>query len=106
MIGLLQIVMLAAIVPLSIVTLISFVLIIMKMFANDDATLGIICIVASLCGGIGGLIVFVMGWINVAKYNAHMVMYAWTGVIVIGVVVGGIVAALGGLSVPEPAPMP
>ncbi|MBA2115488.1 hypothetical protein [Bremerella alba] len=66
---------------LGLVSLVCFILIIVKMFQNDDTTLGIICIVTIFCG-IGGLIAFVMGWINAGKYNASQLMLIWTGAIV------------------------
>ncbi|WDI40678.1 hypothetical protein [Bremerella sp. P1] len=79
---------------LGIVSLVCFILIIVKMFQNDDSTLGIICIVTIFCG-IGGLIAFVMGWINAGKYNASQLMLIWTGAIVGSVILNIIGSALG-----------
>ncbi|PQO25193.1 hypothetical protein C5Y96_25135 [Blastopirellula marina] len=80
---------------LGIVSLVCFILIIVKMFQNDDSTLGIICIVTIFCG-IGGLIAFVMGWINAGKYGASQLMLIWTGAIVGSVVLNIIGSALAG----------
>lgn len=80
---------------LGLVSLVCFILIIVKMFQNDDSTLGIICIVTIFCG-IGGLIAFVMGWINAGKYGASQLMLVWTGAIVGSVVLNIIGQALAG----------
>jgi len=70
---------------LGIVSLVCFVMIVIRMFQTGDQTLGIICIVTIFCG-IGGLIALVMGWVNVAKYDAQQLMTIWTGAIVGGIV--------------------
>ncbi|QDU76681.1 hypothetical protein Pan97_37360 [Bremerella volcania] len=85
---------------LGIVSLVCFILIIVKMFQNDDSTLGIICIVTIFCG-IGGLIAFVMGWINAGKYNASQLMLIWTGAIVGSVILNIIGSALGAGELPQ-----
>ena len=77
---------------LSIGAIVCFVMVIIQMFKHDDATMGIICLVLLLCG-IGGLVAFVMGWINVGKYQIQNIMYAWTGCIV-GAVVLQILAGM------------
>ena len=66
---------------LGIVNLICFVLILIRMFQSGDSTLGIICIVTLLCG-IGVLLAFVMGWVNVAKYQAQQLMTIWSGALI------------------------
>ncbi|MEW4456320.1 hypothetical protein AB1L30_26895 [Bremerella sp. JC817] len=55
-----------------------FIVIVMQMFQHGDATLGIVCLATLLCGLLGFLIAFVMGWINVGKYQANKVMMIWT----------------------------
>lgn len=80
---------------LGIVSFVCFILIIIKMFQNDDTTLGIICIVTIFCG-IGGIIAFVMGWINAGKYNASQLMLIWTGSLVGSIVLNIIGQALAG----------
>ncbi|MFN3150079.1 hypothetical protein [Bremerella sp.] len=85
---------------LGLVSLVCFILVIVKMFQNDDSTLGIICIVTIFCG-IGGLIAFVMGWINAGKYGASQLMLIWTGAIVGSVILNIIGSALGAGELPQ-----
>lgn len=82
------------------VSLVCFILIIIKMFQNDDSTLGIICIVTIFCG-IGGLIAFVMGWINAGKYGASQLMLIWTGAIVGSVILQILGGAMGAGELPQ-----
>jgi len=63
----------------SLVSLVCFILILIKMFATDDAVLAIVCIVTFFCGGIGYLIAFVMGWIKSSSYDAETLMLVWSG---------------------------
>ncbi|MHC2070491.1 hypothetical protein ACYFX5_23715 [Bremerella sp. T1] len=73
---------------LSIVSLVCLILVIVKMFQNDDSTLGIICILTTIFCGFGGLITFVMGWVNAGKYGASQLMLVWTGCIVGSMILG------------------
>jgi len=82
-----------------IVNLVCFVMILIKMFQTDDTTMGIVCIATFfLCFGIGGLIAFVMGWINVAKYNAQQLMTAWTVAFVLSLALNVASFATGGVN--------
>ncbi len=67
------------------VSLVCFILVLIRMFQAGDTVLGIVCIVTIFCG-IGGLIAFVMGWVNAAKYSAQQVMLVWTAAFIGGVV--------------------
>jgi hypothetical protein len=58
-----------------------FIMVIIKMFQNNDTGLAIACIVLAFCG-IGGLIAFIMGWVKSAQYGIKNIMFAWTGAIV------------------------
>ncbi|UUO05222.1 hypothetical protein M4951_17790 [Blastopirellula sp. J2-11] len=62
-----------------------YIMVIIKMFQNDEATLGIICLVTLFCA-IGGLITFVMGWVKADKLQTHQIMGIWSGAIVIGMI--------------------
>lgn len=63
-----------------------YVMIIIKMFSNDEATLGIICLATLLCVGLGGLIAFIMGWVKADKLQARQIMGIWTGCVVINII--------------------
>lgn len=59
-------------------SLICFILTLIKMFQNDETTMGIVCIVTLLLCGLGGLITFIVGWINASKWQNQQVMAIWT----------------------------
>jgi hypothetical protein len=59
-----------------------FILVVVQMFKHDQTALGIVSLVLCLCG-IGQLIAFVVGWINVGKWNIRPIMLIWTGLIVV-----------------------
>jgi hypothetical protein len=65
-----------------IIVLVCYILIIIKMFQAEDTGIAIACIVLLLCM-IGPILAFILGWINVRKYRAENIMYAWTIAIVI-----------------------
>ncbi|HEV7279287.1 MAG TPA: hypothetical protein VGN57_03660 [Pirellulaceae bacterium] len=71
----------------SIVSIICFIFVIVQMFRQDDTGLALLCLLTVLCG-IGGLLAFVLGWINVDKYDVRPVMIAWTIVLALGIVTG------------------
>ena len=72
---------------LAIPSLVCLVLVIINMFQSGKTGLGITTIVLSLVCGIGGLIAFVWGWMNMGG----KVMIAWTIFTVISIIasVGG-----------------
>lgn len=73
----------------SVAGLVCFIMVLIKMFQNDQTTLGIVCIVtAVLCCGIGGLIAFVMGWVKSSEWDTKQVMLIWTGAIVASLIGG------------------
>jgi len=78
-----------------------FVLVVVKMFQHDQTGLGITCIVLSLCSGIGGLVAFVVGWMNASQWGIKGVMTAWTGVVLFNLLLGcvffGLIVAAGGI---------
>jgi len=86
---------------LLVVSFVCFVMVVVKMFQHDQTGLGIACIVLGLCTGLGGIIAFVVGWMNATQWAIKGVMTTWTGVILIEILLGcgiaGLGAAAGGL---------
>ena len=71
---------------LGIGNLVCFILVLIKMFQNDQTVMGIICIVTMFCAGLGVLIAFIVGWINASNWRIQQVMLIWTGCIIGGIV--------------------
>jgi hypothetical protein len=71
---------------LGIGSLVCFIMVLVKMFQNNETTMGIICIVTTLLCGLGVLITFILGWVNVGKWKIQQIMMIWTGCIVAGIV--------------------
>jgi len=84
----------------TIVSIICFIMVVIAMFKAGDTTLGIVCIVLLFCGfGLGGLIAFVMGWVNAAKWNVQKIMPIWTAAFIAGIVL----SILTFMTMPQPA---
>ncbi|MHC2070493.1 hypothetical protein ACYFX5_23725 [Bremerella sp. T1] len=83
-----------------IVSIVCFCMIIYRMFKADQIALPLICIVLAFFGFGGGIIAFVVGWIDVKKYDAMKVMVTWTIALVIFV---GLLLSVP-LWLPRPAP--
>jgi hypothetical protein len=78
-------------------SLVCFILVVIQMFKNDQTGMGIACIVLVFVCGIGGLVAFIVGWMNAGKWNITNIMWAWTGCILVGILVNGAsFAMLGG----------
>jgi Mg2+/citrate symporter len=84
----------AALVVCAIVELVCFVMVIMKMFQNDQTGMAIICIIGVFCC-FGGILTFVLGWMNSTKWGIKNVMMAWTGAFIFTLIFGGVGAATG-----------
>jgi hypothetical protein len=82
-------------------SLVCFVLVLIQMFQRGQTGLGIACIVLLCVCGIGGLVAFVYGWINVKAWNIQNVMLAWTACIAVGIVVQLILVATGAAVIPQ-----
>ena len=67
-----------------------FVMVIIKMFQNNDKGIAITSLVLIPCCLIGMLVAFVFGWVKVGQYNIKNVMLAWTGIIIVNMVLGAI----------------
>ena len=61
------------------VFLVCFVLMLITMYSRKKTILLIVCIVLTVIYGVGPLIAFVYGWINVKKWNLYPLMYVWSG---------------------------
>ena len=72
---------------LALPSLVCLIIVIVNMFQNGKTGLGITTIVLTLLCGIGSLIAFIWGWMNVGG----KVMIAWTVL-----TVAGIIASVGG----------
>jgi len=81
-------------------SLVCLIMVLIKMFQAGDQTMGIICLVLILCFGIGGLVVFVLGWINSSKWNIKNLMMIWTGIIAAMIVLDILLIVTGGPMIP------
>ena len=72
---------------LALPSLVCLIIVIVNMFQNGSSGLGIATIILTLFCGIGSLIAFVWGWMNMGG----KVMIAWTIL-----TIAGIIAAAGG----------
>jgi len=80
--------------------LICFIMVLMKMFQVGQTALGVVCIVLVFCIGIGGLVAFIMGWVNATTWNIKNLMLAWTGCWVGAFLFGGLSYATGAAAFP------
>ncbi len=75
-------------------SVVCYVMVIIKMFSNDESTMGIVCLVTLLCG-VGGLIAFVYGWMKSGTWGIQNLMLAWTGCFVVNILVWVAMIAMG-----------
>jgi len=68
-----------------IISLVCFIMVVIQMFQHGQTGLGVACLVLILCG-IGGLIAFIVGWINSASWGIKNIMLLWTAAIVLGLI--------------------
>jgi hypothetical protein len=77
----------------SIVSLVCWIMVLIKMFPAEGALKGILAIIC-------GLYAFIWGWMNAARFNLKTIMLIWTVAILISVVanmMSGGMAAMQGL---------
>jgi hypothetical protein len=72
------------------ISLVCFILVLVKMFQNGKTGLGIACIVLFFCCGIGGLVAYIYGWVGSGDWDLRNVMLAWTVGIILGIVGGAL----------------
>lgn len=63
----------------AIVSLICWILVLIKMFPAEGTLKGILAIIC-------GLYAFIWGWMNAAKFNLRNIMIAWTIAIIVQVI--------------------
>ena len=78
-------VLLGLVILLGLVQLGCFVMVIIKMFQNQQTGLAIASILTIPCG-IGGLIAFVMGWVKSSEWQTKNIMMVWTGAFVVALI--------------------
>jgi len=69
---------------LALPSLVCLVLVIINMFQNGKTGLGIATVVLTFLCGIGSLIAFVWGWMNMGG----KVMITWTALTILGIILG------------------
>lgn len=94
MIGILILLLWVVALGLGIASLVYFIMVLIRMFQNDESTLGIICIVLTVCTGIGPLVAYIMGWVKMDKLQTQAIMPKWTTYIVAQLVLTVIIIAL------------
>jgi len=62
------------------VNLVCYILVLVKMFHHEDVGLAAITLLLSVCSGVGVLLGFIAGWMNVAKYDSMRLMGFWTAI--------------------------
>lgn len=65
----------------AIAAIVSFVcccMILYRMFKAGEVALPVFCILSAFLGFSGVIIAFIVGWINVRKYDAMKIMVIWT----------------------------
>jgi NhaP-type Na+/H+ and K+/H+ antiporter len=78
------------------VALVFFVLVLVEMFKRQQNGLAIACIVLTVCtGGLGMLVAFIYGWMKATEWNIKKIMLAWTACIVVQLVFGLGILAVG-----------
>jgi hypothetical protein len=83
-------------------SLVCFIMVVIKMFQDPDTkTMGIVSLV-TICCGIGGLIAFIVGWMNADKLGVKNIMLIWTGCFVGALVCNLLSAAMGGIQLDMP----
>jgi hypothetical protein len=70
------------------ISLVCFVLVVIKIFQSGQTGLGIACILLLFCCGIGGLVAFIVGWMNAERWNIKNVMIIWTICFVVNIITG------------------
>jgi hypothetical protein len=78
-----------------------FIMVLVQMFQHGQTGMGIACIVLIFCFGIGGLVAFIYGWMKASEWNIKNLMLAWTGAIVVGILLNVAAFATGAATLPN-----
>jgi hypothetical protein len=62
----------------SLIHLVCFIIVLVRMFQHGNTVLAILCIVLTCCGGVGIIIAFIYGWFKNAEWNMRNIMLVWT----------------------------
>ena len=84
----------------AIVSLVCYILVIVQMFQRGKTGLGIACLLLLLLCGLGGLVAFIYGWMNVNEWGIKNIMLIWTGAIVVSLLCNIAFIAMGGAVMP------
>ena len=79
-----------------IASLVFFIIVLVKIFQAGKTGLGILCLVTLFVCGVGGLITFIVGWMNADEFGIRKVMVNWTLCVILNIIITGIVIVLGG----------
>ncbi len=71
------------------VVLICYIVVLLAMFKAGQSGLAIVCILLSLCFGVGFLVAFVVGWQRSSEWNLKNVMIIYTVALLICFIGGG-----------------
>ena len=74
---------------LGLVSLILFIMIVVKMFQRNETAIGIISIVIFCIGGIGHLVALVYGWMKAGEWNIRGLMMTYTFTLLGSMIIGG-----------------
>lgn len=61
------------------VSLVCYVLVVVKMFQNGQPVWGTVSLVLVLACGIGGLVAFIYGWAKATEWRLDTIMWVWSG---------------------------
>ncbi len=84
-----------------IVSLVCLILVLVKMFQNNEVTMGVVCIVLTVLCGIGPLVTFVYGWIKSAEWNIQKIMLIWTACFIVNLLLGAVILFVGLAAAPD-----
>lgn len=73
---------------------------VVKMFQNEDTTLGIVSAVGLLACGIGVLVAFIFGWIKAKDYDNKTAMTVWTACIALNLILSFAAVAMAPAALP------
>jgi hypothetical protein len=69
------------------ISLVCFILVIVRMFQHTQTLMGVACLVGVLLCGIGGVVAFVYGWMKAGEWRMKDTMLTWTACLVVIIVV-------------------